>query len=149
MINQVSIAQDLAKERHKGQRYNGGDYYENHLQKVADCVAGEIKAVAYLHDILEDTPTTETDLRWCGVADGIIKSVKLLTRPADTNYSDYIETIATSGDIGAMLVKWSDLCINYDLSISNSPSLAKRYKKARDRIIDALIDYQQSGAGAV
>lgn len=68
-------AQEWAKTMHKGQLYAGKDYYEAHIVPVADlameiarargCSEAEvlfIGALAYLHDIVEDTDVTTTEV---------------------------------------------------------------------------------------
>ena len=89
----------------------GGHPYVNHLYSVANKIEhlGSIKTdwfrydhsslcifyhkayiVALLHDILEDTDTTEQDLRDRGYDDEIIEAVKSLTRKKDENYFDFV-----------------------------------------------------------
>lgn len=66
-MNKISLARDLAKHFHGTQQY-GDKPYVHHLAMVADYCEGYVKqygddiiVVAYLHDILEDTPCcTET-----------------------------------------------------------------------------------------
>ena len=62
----------LASEKHISQRRKGCDQvpYINHLIKVAEVLYKignetdfELLSAAVLHDVLEDTPTTETELR--------------------------------------------------------------------------------------
>lgn len=66
MINLIHKAKDFAILKHKDQTY--GDYpYSYHLDEVYNmvCEAGlndNFKIAAYLHDVLEDTSTTQKEL---------------------------------------------------------------------------------------
>lgn len=64
----LNAIRDFAKLKHAGQkRDDGSDYFENHIVPVADLVHGWYKnplitAVAYAHDLLEDTDATLDEL---------------------------------------------------------------------------------------
>ena len=64
-------ALEFAKTKHQGQKRKDGSPYINHPMKVANFVdyyfyddirLDELKAIAYLHDTLEDTNTTYEEL---------------------------------------------------------------------------------------
>ena len=62
-------AREWAKAAHAGQEYGGGDFFTHHLARVVDTLErfGErdplLRAAAWLHDVVEDTPATVADLR--------------------------------------------------------------------------------------
>ena len=61
MTERLDLAKALARFYHTGQKYGQYDYFEKHLEGVANIVRGmsfdeDAEIVAYLHDILEDTP---------------------------------------------------------------------------------------------
>lgn len=61
----VARARAFAIDAHHGQRYGAGRPYSEHLAEVAALArpyGPEVEAVAWLHDVLEDTPTTRGDL---------------------------------------------------------------------------------------
>lgn len=93
-----------------------------------------VKHASILHDILEDTDTTEDDLKiLIGVNDEIIEIIKLLTRQKDDTYMQYIEKISTNKT--AMVIKIADLYHNmqitrYETLHDETFSLLKRYHKA-------------------
>ena len=61
-------AEALARAAHATQVDLSGEPYTNHLARVAARVTSDDeKAVAWLHDILEDTPTTPDDLAAAGI----------------------------------------------------------------------------------
>jgi len=87
-----------------------GDPYVYHLERVAALVeSDDEKATAWLHDIIEDTPTTAADLRAAGIAEAIITAVELLTRTGSEPYAAYIGRIKASGNALALAVKRADL----------------------------------------
>ncbi|HSJ14509.1 MAG TPA: HD domain-containing protein, partial [Longimicrobiales bacterium] len=57
-------ARELARRAHEGQEYGGGPFFDNHLSRVVATLEryGEndplLKAVAWLHDAVEDTALT-------------------------------------------------------------------------------------------
>lgn len=112
-------ARNMAKERHKGQKDKGGhDYFECHVSKVADIASklfggGYLPIIAYLHDILEDTETTETELH-DNFPPEVVEAVITLTRKNDERYADYIQRV--KGNDLAVKVKTIDLLQNLDLT---------------------------------
>ena len=125
-------ALDLIRKYFKDKKDAGGDDYVLHLYKVADGVQKEMdyevvdqkstlatfyrKAyiVALLHDILEDTPCTEDELREIGCDDEIIDAIKSVTRRKEEQfYFDFIER-ASRNDIGRIVKKY-DLEHNMDI----------------------------------
>jgi (p)ppGpp synthase/HD superfamily hydrolase len=104
---------DLACRAHRGQRYPTPEPqpYVLHLFRVMVAVEGaRARMAAVLHDVLEDTPTTEADLRAAGLPEDVIAAVVALThRPEDT-YEAYVEQLA--GDALARQVKLADLADN-------------------------------------
>ena len=70
------LAFQIAKKAHSKQVDKAGKDYILHPMKVASYMDTDTeKAVAYLHDVLEDTNVTEDELR--------IKIIKLLGKDAD------------------------------------------------------------------
>ncbi|MGM0122862.1 hypothetical protein IGI37_000228 [Enterococcus sp. AZ194] len=79
-MTMVEVAKRLSKKAHETQVDKGGQSYYLHPETVASFVqTDEEKAVAYLHDVLEDTELTEEQLKEAGMSEAIIQAVKLLT----------------------------------------------------------------------
>lgn len=77
----VMLAQSIAERAHAGQLDKAGQPYILHPAAVASYVHGwKLKIVAYLHDVLEDTPATEAELRAMFPADCIDTVVALTHR---------------------------------------------------------------------
>ncbi|VJX71331.1 guanosine polyphosphate pyrophosphohydrolases/synthetases (COG0317) [Streptococcus pneumoniae] len=73
--SQVIKAHEVAKKAHFGQIDRAGIDYIKHPETVASFVAtDEEKAVAYLHDVIEDTSLTLLDLK----KEGFSKNIRLV-----------------------------------------------------------------------
>ena len=65
----VEKAMIYARQKHQGQKYGDGDYFENHCMKVYEIIKlikpddECLQAAALLHDILEDTNTSSEELQ--------------------------------------------------------------------------------------
>ena len=107
-----TVAQQIACASHVGQRTRFGEPVIEHIERVADAVAPEAQAVAWLHDVFELTPVGRETLRACGLTTVEELSLELLTRLPAEPYEDYISRIAAaSGRSGqlARTVKLADL----------------------------------------
>lgn len=123
----AKLALDFATKAHKGQKDKGGMPYLVHPCYVADHVDGDVaKAVAYLHDVIEDTWATTGDLKNAGFSDEIIEAVKLLTRDKDMDYEKYIENLCKNPV--AKTVKLADLEHNSQIDRIKNPT-EKDYKR--------------------
>lgn len=110
----------LIKNLHHNQFDKAGDPYWQHplavMRLLPPSASEDARHAALLHDVLEDTPTTEADLRFFGYSDRIVHIVRKLSRlPGDPgSYKDWIRSIAESGDLDVMLVKRADMQHNSD-----------------------------------
>ena len=133
-MNIVDKALEIAIKAHKGQRDLAGVDYIEHPKAVANLVnSDEEKAVAYLHDVLEDTYITEKDLLQMGIPNNIVLAVKVLTKEKNEPYTKYIERV--KGNKLASTVKIADLQHNMNLSRIANPSKRdyerlEKYKRA-------------------
>ena len=109
MEEELKIAEQIAREVHKGQkRPIGNDDYIKHPEEVANSFEDiGYKIVAWLHDVLEDSDLTFGDLIEKGISHHLAQSVDYLTRKKDQNYKDYILQIKE--DEIATKVKIADL----------------------------------------
>ncbi|MDP2750816.1 MAG: GTP pyrophosphokinase [Nanoarchaeota archaeon] len=120
-------AEQIAREAHKGQKRRDGKDYITHPEAVAKLVYGEeLKIVAWLHDVIEDTNTTPEDLQKAGIPHHLIHSVQCLSRKKDENYCDFI--IRCSKDKIASLVKIADL--KHNISDLQEGSMKDKYRLA-------------------
>jgi (p)ppGpp synthase/HD superfamily hydrolase len=130
-MTELQIAERIAREAHAGQKDTvTGEPYITHVERVVAMVEGdEAKAVAWLHDVLEDCPGwTGGRLEAEGVSIVVILPVLTLTRADGETYDQYIDTIARSHDPLALAVKLADL---RDHLRPNCPErLRPRYERA-------------------
>lgn len=136
MRDDVKLAHEIAKRAHKGQVDKAGAPYILHPETVASFVTkSDEKIVAYLHDVIEDTPCQLRDLENAGFSPEIIKAVDLLTRKTSQSYKQYLKLVKTNEL--ARVVKLADLKHNSDLSRLThvTENDIKRLKKYQDAIV--------------
>ena len=110
-----------------------GKDYILHPMKVASYMDTDTeKAVAYLHDVLEDTNVTEDELRNM-FPNEIVDTVIILTHRKDESYFEYISRVSTSKL--AKKIKVADLLHNLDITRIKEPTKQdyqrlEKYKKA-------------------
>lgn len=77
----VERAKELAHRAHAGQVDKAGRPYIEHVARVAAAVSDdpEAEAVAWLHDVLEDSPGYEEEF-WCNTPGRVTKAVDKMTR---------------------------------------------------------------------
>lgn len=110
----VSTAYLIAKLAHAGQTDKAGRPYLGHPVAVAaQLPTAELKAIALLHDVLEDTEVTEGDLRPI-FGDEIVDTLLLLTHKDGVPYMEYVRALGHNPL--ARQVKLADLTHNMDLS---------------------------------
>lgn len=112
---QAQIAKKIATRAHAGQFDKAGRPYIEHPEHVAKDVCGDkAKALAWLHDVVEDTDTTFAELAATGIDDEVIEALRLLTHDESVPYFEYVNAIKSNAL--ARTVKLSDLRHNSDLS---------------------------------
>lgn len=111
----------LAKKAHLGQKDKGGNDYIEHPKAVASMMDTDIeKAVAYLHDVVEDTKISFDDLKKYGFPNQIIEALKALTKQKNESYDVYIDRVIRNPI--AKKVKLADMKHNSDITRIKSPS---------------------------
>lgn len=113
--SQSEKAYEIAKRAHLGQIDKAGEDYIKHPEKVASFVnSDEEKAVAYLHDVIEDTELTLEDLREYGFSEEVLKAVDVITKKKGQDYQTYLNSVKENKL--ARVVKLADLRHNSDLT---------------------------------
>lgn len=113
--SQATKAHEVAKKAHFGQTDRAGIDYIKHPETVASFVTtDEEKAVAYLHDVIEDTTLTLLDLKKEGFSKNIIEAVDILTKKKGQDYQSYLNLVKTNEL--TRVVKLADLRHNSDLT---------------------------------
>lgn len=124
----VSDAEKLAKECHSGQfRRDGITSYFEHCKAVASRVKDDdLKIIALLHDVKEDTPYSFEYLKSKGVPDKILFVLEILTHRQQESYKDYIDRIKKNPI--ATKVKIADILSN--LADDPTERQIKKYARA-------------------
>ncbi|MNW00056.1 hypothetical protein D3C71_1955030 [compost metagenome] len=97
----------------------------------------EQRIVAVLHDVIEDTPLTLSDLAREGFALKILAALLALSRREGEAYQDFV--VRLGGDPLARSVKLADLSDNSDLSRIPCPGPADLARLARYREASAYL----------
>ncbi|MCJ2083536.1 HD domain-containing protein [Methylobacterium sp. J-090] len=151
-----SDAHQFAAQAHAGQVDKAGKPYIRHVNRVAGAASDRaihafekdglninpdhVLQAAYLHDVLEDTPTTADDLLQAGYVPQVVKMVQLLSKTDEVvSYAERISTLIRSGNIGAILIKLSDNEDNAraDRQLPVGTGLTARYAASMPRLRDA------------
>ena len=117
--------------------------YREHLRHVSeDFTNKKVKSLALLHDILEDTEVTSSDLLNIGYSKSEVSVLEILTNTWDS-YEEYIDNILNSNNKIALNIKVKDLLHNMDLTRLKKITLrdikrAKKYLNAYIKIIETL-----------
>jgi len=132
--SQSEKAYEVAKRAHLGQVDKAGEDYIKHPQKVASFVkSDEEKAVAYLHDVIEDTELTLEDLHEYEFSKEVIEAVDIITKKKGEDYQSYLNSVKKNKL--ARAVKLADLRHNLDLT---------RLTKVTEKDIERKEKYQKA-----
>ena len=106
----------IAAEAHEDQYDKGGRPYILHPLHIMNQLLfdTELAVIGVLHDVLEDSEWTVSDLVQHGFTNRVVEALRLLTHSPGTSYTDYIERVATNYD--AVRVKRKDLEHNSDIT---------------------------------
>ena len=108
-------AMKLCFRAHKDQVDKSGMPYVFHPFHLAEQMTDELTTVvALLHDVVEDTPYTLSELREMGFPSAAMEALALLTHDDETEYLDYVEKLKENPV--ARAVKLADLRHNSDLT---------------------------------
>lgn len=105
-------------DAHKDQIDKSGLPYVFHPFHLAEQMQTEHEVcVALLHDVMEDTSLSASDLMAAGIPEAYVKTCELLTHAPGVPYLDYVRSL--SHDPVARKVKQADLRHNSDLTRLN------------------------------
>ena len=109
-------ARALAEWLHRGQRDASGALLIDHVRRVAAAVPHNARVVAWLHEVLEHTATSEEALLAEGLSSDELRAIRLLSRKvfsrSHASYLGHVEQIASAegpGAATARTVKRADL----------------------------------------
>lgn len=126
---------------HEGQVDKAGaDYYDAHVLDVVNRLNGapsEVRLVAYLHDVLEDSDITEEQLQRRFPAD-VVDAVVAITHLPNEPRSDYYARVRSNPI--ALRVKLADIASNTDperMALLDEPTrerLTRKYAAALEAL---------------
>lgn len=93
---------------------SGAPYVLHCIRAMMKVPSLDAKMVAIMHDLVEDTKVTITDLREHGFSETVLTAVELVTHSESDSYEDYVVKIKSNPI--AREVKLSDLGDNTDPS---------------------------------
>jgi (p)ppGpp synthase/HD superfamily hydrolase len=141
----------FATQAHAGQtRKYTGEPYVNHPVEVMQLVSEvnddpEVLAAAVLHDVVEDTPATITNIRigFNARVAALVDDLTDVSKPEDGNRAtrkelDRQHTAKASPD--AKTVKLADLISNSMSIIKDDPNFAKVYMKEKRALLEVLTE---------
>lgn len=130
----LEIAWRIASQAHAGQLDKGGRPYIEHPLAVAGLVSSEDeKAVALLHDVVEDSAYSLDDLLDAGIPSHIVDAVDSITKRDGESYDGYL--VRVTANTLACTVKLADMTHNSDISriphpTQNDYDRVERYKRS-------------------
>lgn len=136
----VRRAEALARSAHEGQVDKAGKPYAEHPARIAASVAGDpvLESIAWLHDVVEDTPVTLADLRAAGFPEEVVAGVAAITQLPDESRPGYYARVAANSR--ARIVKLADIADNSDparlavLDEASRARLEQKYASARAQL---------------
>ena len=123
-------AMKISYMAHHGSYDKGGVPYVFHPFHVAEQMDDEYSiCVALLHDVVEDTEYTISDIEKYGFPKEVIDAIKVITREKGQDYMEYIKIVKTN--TLATKVKLADLDHNSDSGrlVDAGPDTEKRLAK--------------------
>jgi len=142
-MDQVELAKKIATKAHEGQfRWDGKTPYISHPGAVAkaifsahwhkygdEALLAPAIAAAWLHDVIEDTAITASDLKEMGVEEQIVWAVECLSKKDKETYLDYLLGVKLNPI--ARMVKIEDIKHNMsDLDKKRKKSMYEKYELA-------------------
>ncbi|MCE7011588.1 HD domain-containing protein [Kibdelosporangium philippinense] len=132
----------IARAAHAGQVDKGGKPYIDHPLRVLARVKGaHAQMAAVLHDVVEDTSVTASDLRSAGCPEDVVVAVIALSKVPGETMPSYLRRVAA--DPIAVQVKRADIADNTDpqrlamLEPETQDRLRAKYAEAI-RLLDEL-----------
>ena len=125
----------LCFKAHKDQMDKSGMPYVFHPFHLAEQMQDEdTTIVALLHDVVEDTDYTLSDLKDMGFPESVLEAIRMMTHDSSVPYLDYVAQIRKNPI--ARTVKLADLRHNSDLTRLNhvTPKDLERVEKYRKAI---------------
>ena len=133
----IEKAEDMARRAHRGQNY-GGKPYITHVEAVVNAAkkldaVRDVIIVAWLHDVIEDSASTNLDEIAKEFSPVVANAVEAITKREDESYKEYL--IRAAQNPIAAKVKLCDI----EANLAASRRLVAKYE-------DALIKFRANVA---
>ena len=130
----VKLAESFARKAHAGTLDKSGSPYIDHPRRVAERLnTDEEKVVGWLHDVVEDTVTTLTDIAFT-FGEETAAAVDAITHRKGESWSDYLIRVKVHPI--AKAVKISDLTDN--INLGRLPRVTEKDVRRAEKYIRAL-----------
>lgn len=140
MYNYVHLARAVAIAAHSGQLDKAGAPYIGHPSRVASNFTDpSLKAISWLHDVLEDTSLTYEDLLDIGIKEEDCIAIDVLTRYEGQTPEQYYALVKNNPL--ALEVKLADIADNTNrarMNLLDRPTqkrLTRKYKYALECLL--------------
>jgi len=130
-------ALQIAYNAHKGQiRKQSLVPYIVHPIRVANCFnSDDMKTIAVLHDVVEDTSVTLAQLSRLGFPIGVVSAIDSLSRRKNEQHFKYIKRL--KGNEMAVQIKIADIVDNLSDTLAVCPkSMVDRYNKSLNILLN-------------
>lgn len=129
---ELEIAERIARYAHATQVDKVGEPYIHHIERVVALVAAggdAVKAVAWLHDVIEDSTWTRWQLiERAQISEAVAEAVEIVSRKEGETYDQFIRRVIATGNPLAVPVKFADLLDH--LRPGCPTTLRPRYERA-------------------
>ncbi len=138
----------IAKTVHQNQLDKAGKPYIGHPLRVMNQLDTlDAKIVGVLHDTIEDSDLTLTDLKDQGFPEEIITAIAAITKQPGEDYETYLKRVMANPL--ALRVKIADMTDNLDISRIENPTpkdwqRLEKYQAILPRLQAALLTLNQS-----
>lgn len=116
-MSNLSVAIAITADAFKNRFDKGGKPYILHCLHVMnqmDKEDDELRCIAVMHDLIEDTDYEIEDLIALGFSDRVTRGIQLLTHDSKIPYMDYVTNLKSNDD--ARKIKMADLRHNSDIT---------------------------------
>jgi hypothetical protein len=136
-----NVAEMLARQLYGGAiNEMSGETIISHMKRVAKGVRSPAaRAVAWLHEVVEDGLVGADDLAYLGFPTDVIMAVIALSRPKGYPYPDYIQMMMTGADMTS-----NDLIVPVKISDLKDNLRVSRLKVMDDRAVYRLRKYHKA-----
>ncbi|NCB41039.1 MAG: GTP pyrophosphokinase [Clostridia bacterium] len=142
----LNKAIEIAVHAHDEQLDKAGEPYILHPLRVMLAQTTELERIcAVMHDVVEDSKFTFSDLRNIGFSEETIIVLDFLTKRNPESYDDFIDRVLLNET--ACHVKLADLEDNMNLSRIKNPTQedferVEKYRNAKQKILNVLESYE-------